>query len=387
MNPDVFITLIHELAKKFYKTSLVKKHKGYILLAEDGTTLNLIKTKEFINRFGFAQNQRVKNYDTAYKATSRSAALYDVTNGLIIDFTMKKYVDSEIPIAIEQLKHISYLNGNKAIYLADRYYNSVELFSILEDKGLKYLVRGKSNFFKKYKMNMESDDEWIIVEIDKAWYKRLKYEQPRLRFKENPYIRIRVVKQKYVYFCKNHKCEEEIIYFTNLEKDEFSKNEIIELYAKRWQIETSYKTLKSDLEWERYFSNDCDSETCSIYAKVLFHNINGIIRKEIDEKISKANSSNNKYSYVTNIKQLINVLRSRNILRWIRNDNRRNINELLEYLTKIKDKIKVPVRPNRHYKRWGRVLMTGHPTRFRVDGRNWPNTALINGRIQTISPK
>ena len=77
------------------------------------------------------------------KATSRSAALYDVTNGLIVDFTMRRFKDSEIPIAIEQLESIPLLQGYSAIYLADRYYNSVELFSILESYGLKYCVRGK----------------------------------------------------------------------------------------------------------------------------------------------------------------------------------------------------------------------------------------------------
>ena len=42
-------------------------------------------------------------------------------------------------------------------------------------------------------------------------------------------------------------------------------------------------------------------------------------------------------------------------------------------------KIKVSARPDRHEKRWGKVVMSGHPTRFRLDGRNWPNTIKIKG--------
>ena len=49
-------------------------------------------------------------------------------------------------------------------------------------------------------------------------------------------------------------------------------------------------------------------------------------------------------------------------------------------------KIKVPVRPDRHEKRWGRVVSSGHPTRFRLDGRNWPNTIRTKGRLQTVRP-
>lgn len=59
------------------------------------------------------------------------------------------------------------LENQKVIYLADRYYGSAEIISHLEGLRYSYVIRGKSNFYKKQVASMESDDEWIEVEIDK----------------------------------------------------------------------------------------------------------------------------------------------------------------------------------------------------------------------------
>lgn len=386
VDPSVFKLLIHKLAERFYQSDLVKTYKGYILLAEDGTTINFYKTNESLRRYGWVFNQHTTNEEKAKKATSRSAALYDITNGLIIDFAMKRFKDSEIPIAIEQLDTIPLLQGHPAIYLADRYYGSVELFSMLESHGLKYCIRGKSNFFKHYIEKMKTNDEWIKVNIDAVWRRRLKYDQVKKRFSLNPYINIRVVKHQYDIYKKGKKESVDLIYFTNLIHEEFDSSDIMHLYSKRWEIETGYKTLKTDLEWERYFSKDCGSETCSIYAKVIFHNLSGILRKEMDKELIDTDLEVNKYKYQTNWKQLNELIRDEKLLRWIRNENPERLKIMIELIKILINKIKVPVRPNRHYKRWHRVIKQGKPMRFRLDGRDWPNTRPYNGLMMTVPP-
>lgn len=386
VDPSVFKLLIHKLAERFYQSDLVKTYKGYILLAEDGTTINFYKTNESLRRYGWVFNQHISDERRAKKATSRSAALYDITNGLIIDFAMKRFKDSEIPIAIEQLDTIPLLQGHPAIYLADRYYGSVELFSMLESHGLKYCIRGKSNFFKHYIEKMKTNDEWIKVNIDAVWRRRLKYDQVKKRFSLNPYINIRVVKHQYDIYKKGKKESVDLIYFTNLSHEEFDSSDIMHLYSKRWEIETGYKTLKTDLEWERYFSKDCGSETCSIYAKVIFHNLSGILRKEMDKELIDTDLEVNKYKYQTNWKQLNELIRDEKLLRWIRNENPERLKIMIELIKILINKIKVPVRPNRHYKRWHRVIKQGKPMRFRLDGRDWPNTRPYNGLMMTVPP-
>ena len=63
VNPSVFNLLISRLAERFYQSELVKNYKGYVLLAEDGTTLNLFILKSMINPFV-----------TSYSAAEREVA-------------------------------------------------------------------------------------------------------------------------------------------------------------------------------------------------------------------------------------------------------------------------------------------------------------------------
>ena len=389
VNPAVFPLLIRKFVELFYRSSLVKTYKGYILLAEDGTTNELTATEESLSKFGFSQNQHVKSSEDAHKATSRSSALYDVTNGIIVDFRMEEFNKSEIPIAIEQLRSsYNLFNTRKVIFLADRYYPSVELFALLETYGFNYCIRAKSNFFKKQIADMKSDDEWITVTLDNAWLKRLKYDESKKRFGKNHTIRIRVVRQKYTYFDESGEQKTaELIYFTNLSKEEFSKQDIIILYSRRWDLEVSYKTLKTDYEWERFFSSECDTEMCSIYAKVVFHNIVGVVRKELNQFFENDNSGkDHKYRFVVNITQLAKLMREYGILRYIRSRNRKSISRIMDLIYEMRHKIKVPVRPNRHNKRWGRIVTTNSPTRFRLDGRNWPKVVNKKGMLMTVKP-
>lgn len=80
----------------------------------------------------------------------------------------------------------------------------------------------------------------------------------------------------------------------------------------RWDIEVSYKTLKTTLELERFISEDGDAARNCVYGKVLFHNIAGIIRKELNKKISRDTTDGKQY--VTNITQLQEMVYETNFL-------------------------------------------------------------------------
>lgn len=123
------------------------------------------------------------------------------------------------------------------------------------------------------------------------------------------------------------------------------------------------------------------------HATVLFHNLSGIVQKEMDKELYENHPKKTKYGYKINRKQLNNLLRDEKILRWMRNENQKKIQKIMELISKIINKIKVPVRPGRHYKRWGRVISQSKPMRFRLDGREWPNTISWNGRLMTIKPR
>lgn len=321
------------------------------------------------------------------KNTVKSWGLYDVMNGLFVDFSMKPAPYSETPLAFEHLYRTQKIfEGKKVIYLADRYYGSAEIISHLEYLNYNYIIRGKKYFYKKQVALMKSDDEWINVEIDKKWLKRFRFSNEAIQIREEkPVIRIRVIKKIFKYINqKGEECKEELIYFTNLDSQQFSTEEILQLYSMRWDIEVSYKTLKTTLELERFISEDGDAARNCVYGKVLFHNIAGIIRKELNKKISRDTTDGKQY--VTNITQLQEMVYETNFLYSIINGKKTQIKQKIENIVKMINKIKVPVRPNRHYKRWGRVIVNPPSYRFRLDGRNNPKVKSFKHVLITVAP-
>ena len=93
-------------------------------------------------------------------------------------------------------------------------------------------------------------------------------------------IQVRIVKV-------NNKEGEEIILVTNLEKDQFDYDAMIELYKLRWEIETSHHLLKESLKIETITSSFKTIIEQDIYSQMLaFNLINAFAndaQKEIDQ--------------------------------------------------------------------------------------------------------
>ena len=90
---------------------------------------------------------------------------------------------------------------------------------------------------------------------------------------------------------------------------------IIELYSKRWDIEVSYKTMKTTQEIERHISLNGDVARNDIYAKVLFHNIVGVLRKEINHELEKRQTS---ISHLFEYSSMISSAENSSLLRLVK---------------------------------------------------------------------
>ena len=401
LNSNVFRYLFQQFALLFYSSGLNLNYHDYILLGEDGTFLEIPYDIYNINFFGIWENQHVHDMFDIKKIVSKSSGLYDITNGLFVDFTLKQATYSELPLAFEHLYRTRrFYKDKKVIYLADRYYGSAELISFLDYLGYNYCIRGKSYFYKKQISQMKSNDEFITVTIDDKWLKRFSFSPEATEYRiKQPKLKIRVVKRNYIFFDKYGKKHiQEMTYFTNLSKDEFEKREIEELYSKRWDIEVAYKILKTQLELERNVSRNVEVIQSCIYAKILFFNMTGILRKNINHDLmnhskhikkpaEKDNSVVFDFRYWSvNITQLINCFMDNNILKAIIERNKKDIIKKIYQILKACEKLKVPIRPNRHNERWGRIVPSGYYYRFTLDGRNFPKVKTIKGVMRTTKP-
>lgn len=363
LNPYVFRYLNQEMIKHYYESNNINKQKNYITLAIDGTVLEMPLTEERISIFGITQSTK-----NPTKTSPRCSGVYDVLNNVYLDFEVNHWKVSEIPMAYEQMKLVkSMLKNEKCIYLADRYYGATDLFLYLESIDHKYCFRGKKNFYKYY-LDETKNDEIVHIPLDEKWIKRLKLEEAKELAKENKELIIRVIRfKKSEITQKNEDENEEIILFTNLTKDEFSRKEIIDLYGKRWNIETGYGILKTKLELERVTSEKVGIILQDIYSQIIVHNQLAILKNIADKKIN----STTKYNYQVNINNLINLFR-----KWlpIILNKTKILQKIISMIINKIIKNKEPIRKNRLYPRWNAYIDKPVTLKFRVDGKRNPKT-------------
>ena len=90
---------------------------------------------------------------------------------------------------------------------------------------------------------------------------------------------------------------------TNLDRDEFSINDIKELYKLRWDIEVSYRHLKYSVDLNALHSKRRDFIRQEIWARMIMFNISMIISDYIQDK--KLDKKKRKLEYKVNISMAI----------------------------------------------------------------------------------
>lgn len=360
LNPFVFRYLNHQMIKYYYQKNQINKCKGYITLAIDGTVLEMPLTTETISAFGLTKSTKFPT-----KTSPRCSGIYDVLNHVYLDFLINHWTVSEIPMAYEQIKVIKeILKKEKCIFLADRYYGATDLFLFLELLDYKYCFRGKKNFYKHY-INEEISDDFISIPLDEKWISRFKIEEAKALAKTNKTLKIRVIRFKKSEVTNKSDDNEEIILFTNLSKEEFTKEEIINLYGKRWNIETGYGILKTKLEIERITSEKVIIILQDVYSQIIIYNQISLLKNISDQKINNTL----KYEYQININNLINLFR-----KWLPTilNQLNNLSKIISMIISKIIKNKEPIRKNRLFPRWNVYISKPTTLKFRVDGKRNP---------------
>ena len=336
-------------------------------------------------KFGGYLNQKIKDSSMVKKPQANCSILVDVLNHVVLDAMVKPCMTSELPMLYEHLENCrELLKDKKVILLCDRYYGSAELFVYCALHGYRYLVRAKSYMYKEQVRSIEHDGN-ILLEIDHAWQKRFKRADCREKAKISPKLNIRIVKNRYEYVFTNRKKKQEpfridSVYMTNLERAVFSKECIVELYhVRRWDTETSYFDIKTHLEAERFNSGKYNIVVNEILGKILCYSVCGIIYDRIGEIIINKQQDKGKktlYDYIPNMKYICDSVRiEHKFIQYLAGVFKDAEEVFCTYLKTLEDDCArniVPVRPGRHYKRWGRWMSTLPTAKFRVDGRRNP---------------
>jgi hypothetical protein len=200
---------------------------GLNVLAMDGTTLRLADSEANRSHFGAQNypNDKVASYPQA-----RGVTLMMLATQLIRDARFGPYKTSEVTFAHELLASIP----ENSLTIIDRAFLSAQLLCSLvgRDSNRHYLIPAKST--TRWKLIEGSDEDGLIEMEVSAQARRSDPALPRtwqaraLRFADG--------KGKSGYLLTSL-----------IDRKKFKAKELIDYYALRWRIETSYRELKHSM--------------------------------------------------------------------------------------------------------------------------------------------
>ena len=255
------------------------------------------------------------------------------------------------------LDHFSPDNPQKYIVTADRGYESYDLLFHCELKNLNYVFRVKAPSSSKsllsyYATELPDDLEEFDVTMkryftDKAtkamkdqsevyryinpskntphFYELLDRDKRHLYFMQFRVVKIKTAENTYEYLI------------TNLPPDEFSLEEIKELYHLRWGIETSFRELKYIFGTANFHSKKREFIEMEIWARILLYNFCSIITDHV-----AVNRKGKKHMLQVNYSVAYDACHY--LLRLHGGEESPKIESLIE-------KNFLPIRPNRKYAR------------------------------------
>lgn len=305
---SAFQHLFHEFNKEFSQTNFFH---GYRLYAVDGSDIH-IPTIPDDHGTHYCANDLSKGYNLMHLN-----ALYDLMN--------KRYMDAVLQDSRSENEHSALISmaknvGHDSIIVADRGYEAYNTIAQLENNGLKYVIRIKTNSGIAQKFNIPPDEEADFtadILLTRRQTNEVKSNPDLYRFlnssvvfdflpkgsKDTYPLKFRIVKIKI-----SEGNYETLI--TNLWDDEFSAENIKHIYKLRWGIETSFRELKYHIGLIAFHSKKKDCVIQEIFASLIMYNFSMLITENIRIHDAKHNNYRYKINYAVAIHFCIKFFRS-----------------------------------------------------------------------------
>ena len=136
---------------------------GFLVLAADGSDINIPTIPETIATYG-----NTSNNNTKLCAQIGLGCLYDALNRMILDATINAPKFNEMAIAEAQIAKVRETIGDKPFLVTmDRGYAAIPAFLRMIDSKIYFVARLKSSDFKAEQKALSSDDENVLIQLTK----------------------------------------------------------------------------------------------------------------------------------------------------------------------------------------------------------------------------
>ena len=281
-----------------------KTFMGYLLLACDGSDINIPYNPSDID--SFHQNAENKGYNQLHLN-----AFFDILNGIYVDCILEPDRKIHERAAFNTMIDRYSLN-TPAIIMADRGYESYNLFAHLLRSGQKFVIRlkdDKSNgIISTYEFPYNNKGEFDCYietvltwkqtnEIKNNWntYTYVPHNNFDFYDADNPFfplklriLCIEVAPGIFEYLA------------TNLEENEFAPDTIKDLYHTRWSEENSFRDLKYTIDLVHFHCKKRDYVEQEAWTKLIVYNFCEAITRHIAITRQTGSENKRKYDYKIN---------------------------------------------------------------------------------------
>lgn len=283
LKPLAFEFIFNEFTNSFQD---LKTYDGYRLFAVDGSDLNICHNPNDVDTY-FQSIPSSKGFNQLHLN-----AMYDLCNKLYVDVCVQPGRKENEFKALTDMTDRSNIPGD-VIVIADRGYESYNVFAHIEQKGWKYVIRVKdvmsSGILSALKLPDEDEfDVNINITLTKKQTKETKSNPQIYKFVPKTstfdYLDLRInqfypITFRVVRFRITDDTYETII--TNLDSDKFPPKKIKELYYLRWGIETSFRELKYAVGLISFHSKKVEHITQEIFARLVMYNFCELITMHV----------------------------------------------------------------------------------------------------------
>ncbi len=337
IKPELFKVLNERVVKFFYehyeKGGLVKKWKGRLLWAVDGSYINVPDTAQTRKRYNICTSP----YKEESAVQALASFLCDVLNEISINSSIDEIKSEKSFIFGEHIRHY----GKDVIVIYDRLYADYSVIASHAKAGIDFVIRcPMSNTFRVVEEFVKSDllDEIVSLKVTARQKKFAK---------ENGLpdeITVRLVK------IKLSNGEIEVLMTSLRDRAEYKVEDFKWVYNKRWGVETYLDRLKNQLEVEKFSSETEIGIEQDFYGIVFLSTLESVLGKEDEKEITEESiekqlkyeyKMNKSVSYSAVVDHVVDLLLNLN----------KSPQEVVDDLSKLFRTGRTPVRPGRKFKR------------------------------------
>ena len=351
LNAGIFKELSKLSLIDFYEkfSEEVRVYKGYVLEGIDGSDCEVPNTIATRQRY-----QSINSTDDNRVARIKLSNCYDLLNNYVLDTQIEEYKHSEIDLAKRHTELTEYVNKFfPTIKIMDRGYFSLSFIYYLIKKGEKFIIRMSKSKLKIEQQSMQSDDEYVEIQYqyDRIANYKEKDEELYNYYMNGNRLNVRLTK------VTLPTGETEIL-VSNLSMEEFSTEDLYELYGFRWGIETSYHAMKEGMTVTNISSSKHNIIEQEIYSQMFVYNLLKSICNDLEEEIPQERY---KHRMKVNFNMAIGFIKRFLIKILIEEDDEKKEKLLEELYDNILSEL-VPIRKGRSYERpKNRKLTNKHP--------------------------